>query len=51
MMATDIRDPTGDTGTGSEITAIKTRKHRTAQDSVADGVEVDTGTTAEAAVR
>ena len=50
-MAAEIRDPTGDTGTGADITAIGTQKHRTAQDLVADVVEVDTGTMAEAAVR
>ena len=50
MMAAEIRDPTGDTGTGAEITAIGTWRHRTTRDSVADVVEVGTGTTAEAAV-
>ena len=28
-MAAKIRDPTGDTGTGADITAIVTRRHRT----------------------
>ena len=53
MMAAEIRDPKGDTGIGSEITAIGTRRHSitgTAQDLVADVVEVEMGTTAEAAV-
>ena len=50
-MASESRNPTGDTGTGEEITAIGTRKHRTARYLVADVVEVETGTTAEAAVR
>ena len=49
-MASEIRDPTGDTGKGAEITAIGTRRHRTARYLVADGAEVETGTTAEAAV-
>ena len=54
MMAAEIRDPTGCTGTGAEITYIGTRRHSitgTAQDLVADMVEVEMGTTAEAAVR
>ena len=53
-MAADIRDPTGDTGTGAEITAKETQRHSitgTAQDSLADVVEADTGKTAEAAMR
>ena len=50
-MASEIRDPTGDTGTGGYITDIGTRRHRTARDSVTYMVEVETGTTAEAAVR
>ena len=50
-MASEIRDPTGDTETGSDITDIGTRSHRTAQDLLADVVEADTGITAEAAAR
>ena len=50
-MAEDIRDPTGDTGTGADITVIGTLRHRTARYSVADVVEVETGITEEAAVR
>ena len=50
-MASEIRDPTGDTGKGAEITAIGTRRHRTAQYSVEVVVEAETVTTAEAAVR
>ena len=53
-MAAEIGDPTGDTGTGAEITDKETWRHRitgTAQDLVADVVEVETGTTSEAAVR
>ena len=42
MMAAEIRDPTGDTGTGADNTAIGTRSHRTARDFVTDGAEVDT---------
>ena len=49
-MALEIRDPTGDTGTGADITDIGTRKHRTAQDLVADVVEAEIVITAEAAV-
>ena len=51
MMAVEIRDPTGDTGTGAEITAIGTWRHRTEQDLVTYVVEVETGTTAETAMR
>ena len=53
MMAADIRDPMGDIATGAEIMAMETRRHSimgTAQDSVVDVVEVETGTTAEVAV-
>ena len=53
-MAAEIGDPTGDTGTGAEITAIGNLSHSitgTARDLLADMVEVETGTTAEAAVR
>ena len=52
-MAAEIGDPTGDTGTGELIKAKETQRHsitRTAQDSVAGGVEVDTGTMAETSV-
>ena len=42
-MASEIRDPTGDTETGADITTIGIRRHRTAQYLVADVVEVDTG--------
>ena len=54
MTAAEIGDPTGDTGTGVEITAKETRKDSitgTAQDLVVDMVEVEAGTTAEAEVR
>ena len=50
-MASEIRDPTGDTGTGADITDIRTRRHRTARVSTADVVEAEAGITAEAAVR
>ena len=53
-MAAEIGDPTGDTGTGELLKAKETQRHsktRTAQDSVAGGVEVDTGTMAETSVR
>ena len=50
-MAVEIRDPKGDTGTGAEITAIGTWRHKTAQDLVTYVVEVETGTTAETAMR
>ena len=50
-MASEIRDPTGDTGSGTDITTIGIRRHRTAQYLVADVVEVETVTMAEAAVR
>ena len=51
-MAAEIRDSTGDTGTGADITAIETWRHSitgTARDSVADVVEVEMRTTAEVA--
>ena len=54
MMAAEIRDLMGDTDTGAEIKATGTQRHSitgTAQGSVADVVEVETETTAEAAVR
>ena len=50
-MASEIRYPTGDIGTGADIMAIRTRRHRTAQNLVADRAELETGTTEEAAVR
>ena len=50
-MASELRYPTGDTGKGADITDIGDRRHRTARYSVADMVEAETGTTAEAAVR
>ena len=53
-MAAEIGYPTGATGIGAEITAKETRRHSitgTARDSVAYVVEVEMGTTAEAAVR
>ena len=50
-MASESRDPTGDTGTGADITDIGTRRLRTAQDLVADVVEAETLITAEAEVR
>ena len=50
-MLLEIRDPTGDTGTGADFTDIRTRRHRTAQDLVTDMVEAETVTTAEAVVR
>ena len=50
-MASEIRDPTGDTGTRADITDIGTCRHRTAQDLVADVVEAETGATGKAEVR
>ena len=53
-MAEEIGDPTGDTGTGEEITAKETWRYSitgTARYLVAGVVEVEKGTTAEAAVR
>ena len=50
-MASEIRDPTGDTGTGAYITDIGTWRHITERELVADVVEADTGITAKAAVR
>ena len=52
-MAAEIGDPTEDTETGAEITAKETWRHSitgTARYLVAGVVEVETGTTAEAAV-
>ena len=54
MTAAEIGDPTGDTGTGAGVTVKETRKDSItgrAQDWVADVVELETGKTAEAAVR
>ena len=50
-MTVDIRDPTGDTGTGADIMDIVTRRHRTARISAADVVEAETRTTEWEAVR
>ena len=50
MMASESRDPTGDTGTGAEITDIGTQRLRTARDLVADVAEAETEIMAEAAV-
>ena len=53
-MAEEIGYPMGDTGTGAEIAAIETWRHSitgTAQDLVADVVEIEAVTTAEAEVR
>ena len=54
MTAAEIGDPTGDTRTEAGVTVKETQKDsipETAQDLVTDMVEVDTGTTAEVAVR
>ena len=50
-MALEIRDPTGDTGTGSDFTEIGTQRLRTMRDLVAAVVEAETEITAEATVR
>ena len=50
-MASESRDPTGDTGKGANTTDIGTRRHRTARYLVAEKGEAETGITAEAAVR
>ena len=50
-MASEIRDTTGDTGTGEDITYIGTWRHRTSQDFVADVVETETEITAKLGVR
>ena len=50
-MALEIRDHTGDTKTGADITDTGTQRNRTAQYLVVDVVEEETGITAEAAVR
>ena len=49
-MASESRDPMGDTGTGADIMDIGTRRLRTARDLVADVAEADTEITAEATV-
>ena len=49
-MASDIRDPTGGTGTGADFTDIRTRRLRTAQYLVADVAAAETEITAEAAI-
>ena len=54
MTAAEIGDPTGDTGTGAGVTVKEPQSYRTtgtARYSVADVVELETGTTSEAAVR
>ena len=54
MTVAEILDPTGDIGTGAEIMSKETQRHSitgTARYLVADVVEVEMGTTAEAAVR
>ena len=45
-MESESRDPTGDTRTGVDIPDIGTQRLRTAQDLVADVVEVESETTA-----
>ena len=50
-MASESRDPTGDTGTGAEFTDTGSWRLRTAQDLVVYVVEAETEITAEAAVR
>ena len=49
-MASEIKDPTGDTGKGADIPAIRNRRYRTARYLVTDRLEVETETTSEAAV-
>ena len=49
-MASEIRDPTGDTGTGLDVTDIRSWRLRTTQDSVASVAEAETEITEEAAV-
>ena len=49
-MASENRNPKGDTGTGADITDIGTQRLRTARDLVADVAEVEREITAEAAV-
>ena len=50
-MASESRDPTGNTGTGAYFTDIGTQILRTAQYLVADVAEAETEITVEAAVR
>ena len=50
-MASEIMDPTGDTGTGADITDIGTRRHIKALYLVANVVEAEMRITAEAALR
>ena len=49
-MASESRDPTGDTGPGAEFTDIETQRLITAQFSVADVAEAEMEIAAEAAV-
>ena len=49
-MELESRDPTGDTGTGADITDIGTQRLRMARYLVADVAEAETEITAEAAV-
>ena len=49
-MASESRDPTGDTGTGSDIMEIGTRTLRTVQYLVEYVAEAETEITVEAAV-
>ena len=49
-MASESRDPTGDTEAGADITDIGTQRLRTAQDLVAAVVEAETEIMEEAAV-
>ena len=50
-MALESRDPTGDTGTGADITDIVTRRLRMARGLVEAVVEAETEITEEAEVR
>ena len=50
-MASEIRDPTGETGIGADITDIGTKRLRTARDLVGAVVEAETEIMEEAAVR
>ena len=49
-MASERKDPTGDTGTGADFTDIRTWRLRTARDSMVDVTEAETEITAEAEV-
>ena len=49
-MASENKDPTGDTGTGADITDIGSRRIRTERDLVVDLAEAEMEITAEAAV-